>query len=350
MRNIFDGSTPKIGRKEIEEILAIQPTYLGGAVVQYSNVVDTQKEKIMPWIDENAQRATEQRWKYDVDADGNKYAINEDGNKFSMKHLEEVPVRVLEPVNANTEDWAIDVFNHYEDQIYKCLLKYIHDFPLVLGTIWWRERGHVIRYAPGDFLGIHNDNDANYRATGGRRYVPYGQSQMRQVVAALVYINDCADSPEDLNGENYLGGELFFPYLNIEVKPKAGDVVIFPTNYVATHGVRRVIAGNRYCYLEFFSQGSSHEEYNVSIVEPHECKGWSPAHWIDNLYDDYTKYCITEEFGKTEDELNRKPNPVFQNRALEGDEGLKIPYYYENGIEINKLRGRIDPKYLKFDE
>jgi hypothetical protein len=68
------------------------------------------------------------------------------------------------------------------------------------------------------------------------------------------------------------------------------------------------------------------------------------------LYDDYTKYCITEEFGKTEDELNRKPNPVFQNRALEGDEGLKIPYYYENGIEINKLRGRIDPKYLKFDE
>lgn len=350
MDNRFNGATPKIGKKEIEEILAIQPTYLGGAVVQYSNVVNVNREKLVRWIDNNSQRATEQRWKYDVDIEGNTYAINEDGNKFTLEHLSEVPVRVLEPVKADTEDWVVETFQHYEEQIYKCLLKYIHDFPLVLGTIWWRERGHVIRYGPGDFLGIHNDNDANYRATGGRRYVPSGQSQMRQVVAALVYINDCADTPEDFDDTKYLGGELFFPYLNIEVKPKAGDVIIFPTNYVATHGVRRVLLGHRYCYLEFFSQGSSHEEYNVNVVEPDECTGWCPAHWIDNLYDDYVKYCITEEFGKSEDELNKKPNPVFQNRALEGSEGLRIPYYYENGIEIGKLRGKIDPKYLNYED
>lgn len=350
MDNRFNGATPKIGKKEIEEILAIQPTYLGGAVVQYSNVVNVNREKLVRWIDNNSQRATEQRWKYDVDIEGNTYAINEDGNKFTLEHLSEVPVRVLEPVKADTEDWVVETFQHYEEQIYKCLIKYIHDFPLVLGTIWWRERGHVIRYGPGDFLGIHNDNDANYRATGGRRYVPSGQSQMRQVVAALVYINDCADTPEDFDDTKYLGGELFFPYLNIEVKPKAGDVIIFPTNYVATHGVRRVLLGHRYCYLEFFSQGSSHEEYNVNVVEPDECTGWCPAHWIDNLYDDYVKYCITEEFGKSEDELNKKPNPVFQNRALEGSEGLRIPYYYENGIEIGKLRGKIDPKYLNYED
>jgi hypothetical protein len=346
----FLGSTPKIRKKEVEEIMAMEVDYLGGGVVRYPNAVDPHQEKIVKWIGKNAQAAHEQRWKYDVDLDGNTYAVNEDGNKFSLEHLSEVPVRVLEPVKEDTDPEIVKIFQSYEDQIYKCLIKYIHDFPMVLGTIWWRERGHIIKYGPGDFLGVHNDNDANYRATGGRRYVPYGQSQMRQVVAVLVYINDCADSPEDYDNSKYLGGELFFPYLNIEAKPKAGDVFIFPTNYIASHGVRRVILGNRYCYLEFFSQGSNHDEYNVNIAEADECEGWCRAHWIDSLYDDYTKYCITEEFGKDEVEVWRKPNPAYDNRALEGKEGLKLPYYHEKGKELHNLRGKIDPKYLNYEE
>lgn len=288
--NIFTSTTPKIDDAVISEILSMPIENLGGGVVRFPGVVKIDMEKVIPWIDKNALSAHQQRWTYHTDIEGNKYAVNEDGNKFSLEQIEEVPVRVLQPVTENTEPKMVATFTSWEDAVYKCLIRYIDEFPMVLGTIWWRSRGHVLRYDEGDYLGIHNDNDSNYRATNGKRYIPKGQVQMRQVVAALVYINDCVD-PDEFDGSNYVGGELFFPYLNIDTKPKSGDIYLFPTNYMATHGVKTVINGKRYCYLEFFSQGVSHEEVLINISEPDECDSWCRPHWIDSLYDDYSKYC-----------------------------------------------------------
>lgn len=51
----------------------------------------------------------------------------------------------------------------------------------------------------------------------------------------VYYIND-----------NYDGGELFYPKLNIEYKPKAGDLIIHPGTIEYMHGVRDVTSGVRY--------------------------------------------------------------------------------------------------------
>lgn len=336
--NFFNGDTPVIDDKAITEILQMPIEDLGGGVVRFPHAINIDRELVTSWIDQNSQKAHEQRWTYKTDDHGNMYAINEDGNKFSLEQIEEVPVRVLEPVKVETDPDMVSTFRLWEDMVYKCLIKYVHMFPMVLGTIWWRNRGHVIRYDKGDYLGIHNDNDSNYRATNGKRYIPKGQLQMRQVVAALVYINDCVDT-EEFDGTNYVGGELFFPYLGINTKPKQGDVFIFPTNYIATHGVNTVIEGRRYCYLEFFSQGNSHEEVLVSVTEPNECDTWCRAHWIDNLYDDYQRYCLSAEYGEVN--FDGKPNPVFQNRSLEGEEGHKKVYNHNKVFEDNNNRGKI---------
>lgn len=333
----FNGDTPVIDEKSIAEIASIPFENLGGGVVRFPSAVRIDRELVTSWIDKNSKNAHEQRWTYKTDDFGNRYALNEDGNKFSIEQIEEVPVRVLEPVKLDTEPYMVDIFKSWEDEVYKCLIKYIDIFPMVLGTIWWRNRGHVIRYDKGDYLGIHNDNDSNFRATNGKRYIPKGQLQMRQVVAALVYINDCVDI-EEFDGTNYVGGELFFPYLGIETKPKQGDVFIFPTNYIATHGVHTIIEGNRYCYLEFFCQGSSHDEVLVSVVEPNESDTWCRAHWLDNLYDDYKKYCLSAEYGNTN--FEDKPNPVFQNRTLEGEEGHRQLHSHGKVVEDNLNRGR----------
>lgn len=335
------GLTPEIDETTLKELLSMNIDNLGGGVIRFPNAVDIDFPSISKWIDENALAAHQQRWKYFVDDAGNTYATNEDGNKFSVEQIEEVPVRVLNPVDENTSQEMIDLFRYWEDQIYKCLIRYIHEFPMVVGTIWWRSRGHVIRYDKGDYLGIHNDNDSNYRATGGKRYMPKGQIQMRQVIAALIYINDCVDSEDQLNGTNYLGGELFFPYLGIESKPKMGDIILFPTNYVATHGVKTVKAGQRYCYLEFFSQGSSHDEVLINVAEPDSCDGWCRPHWIDSVYDDYTKFCLEAEYGKPIEDIAGIPNPVYQNRTLEGDDGLRQPYKHQQVFDINAKRGTI---------
>lgn len=337
----FLGRTPDIDESAIQEIMQMPMEHLGGGVIRFPNVVKIDHETVLPWIDANALAAHQQRWKYMQDEEGETFAVNEDGNKFALQQVEETPVRVLEPVKADTSSDMVDMFNYWEDMIYKCLVRYIDEYPMVLGTIWWRSRGHVLRYDEDDYLGTHNDNDSNYRSSGGQRFIPTGQQQMRQVVAALIYINDCVDTDDELDGKNYCGGELYFDYLGIESKPKTGDIILFPTNYMATHGVRPVLAGKRYCYLEFFSQGSSHEEVMVNVAEPDECDGWCRAHWLDNLYDDYQRYCMNSEFGRTD--VHAKVNPVYQNRTLEGEAGLRKHYEAYGVVRDNLKRGKVKP-------
>lgn len=343
--NIYAATTPKIGKNEVMEIDALQDEHLGGGVVVFRNAVNTQKDILMPWTDKNAQAAHEQRWKYHTDLDGQRYAVNEDGNKFSIEQIEEVPIRVLQPVKETTEPEMVDIFRNWEDQIYKCLIKYIYRFPFALGTIWWRSRGHLLRYDAGDYLGVHNDNDSNYRATNGERYIPKGQVQMRQVIAAMLYVNDCVATDSELDGTNYTGGELFFPYLDITHMAKTGDIVLFPCNFMATHGVHTVQAGRRYGYLEFFSQGISHQEALINVSEPQDCDDWCRPHWIDSLYDDFVLYSKHAEFGQSDFDVMRT-NPVYQNRALEGDNGLIQPYYSSKVKEDTRKRGKEYPSEL----
>jgi len=320
--NPFDGfrhPTPTIGADEILEIENLAMTHLGGGVVKFSNVIDIDFPKISKWIDENGKLSHEQRWTYGIDETGERYAINEDGNKFSIEHQNEVPVRVLQPVTENTASDMVDIFKSWEDAIYKCVIRYIDEYPQILNTLWWRNRGHILRYEPGHFLGVHNDNDANYRSTEGKRYVPKGQMQMRQVIAVMLYVNDGVDSKEKLDGTNFMGGELYFPYLGIESVPERGGVVIFPANYVASHGVKTVTDGVRYAYLGFYCQGNSDESVCINVAELDDCEDWCRPHWIDSLHDDYRRYCASGNHTK----LGQEWNPMFQNRSLEGDAGHK---------------------------
>lgn len=58
----------------------------------------------------------------------------------------------------------------------------------------------------------------------------------------LFYVND-----------DYEGGELYFPGLNFEYKPKAGDFITFPSYEKYTHGVRPVISGSHRYVLSGFA-------------------------------------------------------------------------------------------------
>ncbi len=326
----YEVDTPDISGETLEEIRNLKFTDLGGGVVVFHDVMEVDLPLMSKWIDRNALAAHQQRWKYDIDINGVVYAKNEDGNKFSIEQVETVPVRVLEPVQDGTEEEIVEIIRGWEDSIYKTLIRYIDMFPLVVGTIWWRNRGHVLRYDTGKHLGLHNDNDTNYRATGGERYVPYGQVGARQTVAVLLYINDCVDSVDELDGTNYSGGELYFPYLNISHKAKKGDIIIFPTNYVASHGVTEVTGGTRYAYLEFFSQGSPDINIRLEVAEPDEVSSWCVPHWIDTVFDDYQNYSnyIKSNYSHLDENLNKTDYLV---RNLEGEKGY-----------INPLNRKID--------
>jgi hypothetical protein len=64
--------------------------------------------------------------------------------------------------------------------------------------------------------------------------------------ATIIYIND-----------DYADGELFFPNLDVEIKPKAGTLLFFPGNAEYEHGVKHVGDGPvRYVLVGFIKETS----------------------------------------------------------------------------------------------
>jgi hypothetical protein len=72
----------------------------------------------------------------------------------------------------------------------------------------------VNRYEPGQFYGIHTD---------------YGYGSHR-VISALVYLNTVDD-----------GGETYFDKFDLAIKPVAGRLLIFPSNYLFSHEARATV-------------------------------------------------------------------------------------------------------------
>ena len=81
----------------------------------------------------------------------------------------------------------------------------------------------INKYLPGVYMGPHVD----YEGEGRTTLIPS--------VSMVLYLND-----------NYEGGEIAFPKQNILIKPKAGSLIIFPSNKPYYHDPKPVIAGTKY--------------------------------------------------------------------------------------------------------
>lgn len=77
----------------------------------------------------------------------------------------------------------------------------------------------IVKWSVGNFMHMHSDDDV--------------VSVLQ--VSAVMYFSD-----------DYSGGEITFPKQKIKMKPKAGDLVIFPGNESYPHGVSKIISGHRY--------------------------------------------------------------------------------------------------------
>jgi len=62
-------------------------------------------------------------------------------------------------------------------------------------------------------------------------------------ISAILYLND-----------DYEGGELLFPDYNVEIKPMAGSMVIFPSSKNFIHYTKEACGNNRYIAMCFWSK------------------------------------------------------------------------------------------------
>jgi hypothetical protein len=88
----------------------------------------------------------------------------------------------------------------------------------IMGLNYW-EAFNFIKYGPGQHFQEHHDHGFSYNCT----------------VSLVAYVND-----------DYDGGELNFRLQNLNVKPEAGDLFIFPSNYMYPHRAMPVHSGTKY--------------------------------------------------------------------------------------------------------
>ncbi len=92
---------------------------------------------------------------------------------------------------------------------------------------------NLVRWRAGQNMPVHVDN-ADPRLA-------------HREFSAVVYLQDDFD-----------GGELYFPHLNLAIKPQTGMLVAFPSGPGYAHGVRAVTSGERLTLAAFFTSDESH--------------------------------------------------------------------------------------------
>jgi hypothetical protein len=88
----------------------------------------------------------------------------------------------------------------------------------------WHDVYGILKYGEGQQFTNHVDDHPSYH----RR------------ISTVYYLND-----------NYTGGEINFPRFGITFKPKANQMIVFPSTYVYNHSVSPVIEGERYAVVSW---------------------------------------------------------------------------------------------------
>lgn len=77
-------------------------------------------------------------------------------------------------------------------------------------------------------------------------FVKYGQGQHFQIHSDHGYSYICVLSSVGYINDDYEGGELYFDKINLKIKPKAGDLYLFPSSYIYSHAAMPVTQGTKY--------------------------------------------------------------------------------------------------------
>lgn len=187
-RNVFTKEMDLINRLESE--LSVDPTAVGFS--------DTSEHRYS--------------WKEAMTGYSSNNKKYRDCFDFKIKKNTESPVGKNESQLRLEQIWQ-DAYNAQLDPV----LDYRTMFGLAPLNYW--ESFNFVKYGPGQHFQIHSDHGYSYIC----------------VLSSVGYIND-----------DYEGGELYFDKLNLKIKPKAGDLYLFPSSYIYSHSAMPVTSGTKY--------------------------------------------------------------------------------------------------------
>jgi len=209
-----------------------------------------------------------------IEEDGKRYALNKTGFKFDVDSISMAPERFVDPLcklsdRKPTEEQQQLIYD-LEDLVYKSLVEYCKIYTEASTVCWWRSAGHIATYANGQGIGQHCDDQIPYEygKPPNNEYPKHGN------VSINIYLNDGVESEEELDGTNFIGGNIFFKHAKYTHVPKVGTIAIYPANYVGTHEVYPVTKGKRIAYLSAISYGTP--ENGSPIPVDGDSRFWMP--------------------------------------------------------------------------
>jgi hypothetical protein len=134
----------------------------------------------------------------------------------SYRDCEDIKVGEILYPHSNTEKLVSELWSDLKQYQSPAVDDYCGMYNVKMN--YW-EVMNCIRYGKGQHFQEHADHGFSYSAT----------------VSLVAYVND-----------DYEGGNLYFPKLNLDIKPKAGDLYIFPSTYLFSHRAMPVESGMKF--------------------------------------------------------------------------------------------------------
>lgn len=141
-------------------------------------------------------------------------------------------------------------------------IEYLQQYPQFaeLKNIYADTAG-AIRACMTDYQSRYNINMEYMEAIN---FIRYKESQHFQVHTDHGFSYTCTVSSVGYFNDDYEGGELWFPYLDLTFKPEAGDIVMFPSTFIYAHAAKPVISGTKYSAVTMFDYNDRNHDIKGS--------------------------------------------------------------------------------------
>lgn len=198
----------------------MEKTVLAPGIVVYHNVINGHETLIEEIEDAVALKAVE--WIPATVKTGNSegvYSDQRDTMTIGLPYLSAPEEDLSHPRKA---------FDTYLGSLF---LKYFrpveNNYQSEHGVVFSQHDGYgILKYGLGQKFTNHIDDHPSY---------------LRRI-STIYYLND-----------NYAGGEIIFPRFGISYKPRANEMLLFPSTYVYNHSVSEVLDGTRYAVVSWIS-------------------------------------------------------------------------------------------------
>jgi hypothetical protein len=187
-------------------------------IIVYDDVIPGY-ESLIGEIEENL-ILTERSWKDAKVKSGNETYVNtnfRDTSAISIPYSSTVLDDYSNPISSFNTKFS----NLFLENLVPIEHDYQHGYDIGCA---WHDDYQILKYGVGQKFTNHIDDHPDFH----------------RIVSTLYYLND-----------DYSGGEINFPRFDISFKPKANQMIIFPSTYVYNHSVSPVTEGVRYAVVSW---------------------------------------------------------------------------------------------------